>query len=51
MSLPVARTGWPAADLTSAKTSQRVAGQALGGGSMPRSLAAPLFSGLTLPVA
>ena len=29
MSLTVARTGWPAADLASAKTSQSVAGQAL----------------------
>ncbi len=38
MSLTVARTGWPCAFVSVAKTSQSVAGQAAGGGtSMPRS--------------
>ena len=46
MSLTVARTGWPAADLASANTSQSVAGQAAGGaGSMPRSFSSAAIFG------
>jgi hypothetical protein len=50
MSLTVARTGCPDAALSSAKTSQSVAGHAAGAGaSMPRSLRIAAIFGLTLP--
>ena len=50
MSLTVARTGWPWAAFSSAKTSQSVAGQAAGGGgSMPRSFSTAASFGLIVP--